>query len=263
VQYGKFVRKIQQARRDFLAVKKRRSDDMKSQWLLTMLSGLLVAVAANGLLADPPPSTGSTLGEEQAAPPRESVRPLAEQEGDVSDEARTKECAAKQTDCKACRASDLIGMSVKNKEGQDLGSVKDLVFDPKTGTIRYAALSRGGILGIGEKLVAVPWNAFEFQLKEREQRAFRPDDETGAEPQTGVVSHDRFQLILDMDATTLDHHPGFKKDSWPESGDERLMKRGAQDLGEDLPARQPDSDTEVPAPQREILEETLPQDPQG
>ena len=38
----------------------------------------------------------------------------------------------------AWRASDLIGMKIRNSANQDLGKVDDLVIDTKTGKVRYA-----------------------------------------------------------------------------------------------------------------------------
>lgn len=209
---------------------------MKPQSLLTMLSGLLVALATSVLMAVPPPST-SIPPSEEATPPSGQAPPPAGQEVGVPAKSRTAEQAAEDTSDIACRASELIGMPVTNKEGKELGSLEDLVFDPKTGTIRYAALAHGGILGIGEKRVAVPWDSFEFQVKQREQRAFRPDGQPQAERPAGVVSEDRFQLILDMDSKTLEQRPGFKKDRWPESGDESLLKKGTEPVDESPPVQ--------------------------
>ena len=54
------------------------------------------------------------------------------------------------------RASALIGMSAHDREGHAVGSVKDLVVDPASGSVRYLVLSKGGAMGIAEKLYAVP-----------------------------------------------------------------------------------------------------------
>ena len=37
-----------------------------------------------------------------------------------------------------------------------VGKIEDLVISPRTGEVRYAVLSFGGILGIGDKYFAVP-----------------------------------------------------------------------------------------------------------
>jgi sporulation protein YlmC with PRC-barrel domain len=213
-----------------------RRETMKLRRILAMFSGLLVALTANALMAVPPSSTG-TPPPDQTTPLGEQATPLGEQatqpgqrQADVQSQVPRDKHATEHSKGMACRAGELIGMSVYNQDGKELGSLEDLVFDPKTGSICYAAVARGGILGIGGKLVAVPWDAFEFQMKQGEQRAFRPDDQSQAESQTGVVSEDRFRLILNLDAKTIEQHPGFDKDNWPKAGDESLLKKGTQPL---------------------------------
>lgn len=55
------------------------------------------------------------------------------------------------------RADTITGTDVRNPQDENLGSVEDVVFDPRTGDIAYVVVSRGGFLGIGEDHVAVPW----------------------------------------------------------------------------------------------------------
>ena len=55
------------------------------------------------------------------------------------------------------RASETLGLRVENPQGEHLGKIEDIVFNPSTGHIRYAVLSFGGVLGVGEKWFAIPW----------------------------------------------------------------------------------------------------------
>lgn len=55
------------------------------------------------------------------------------------------------------RADSLIGTAVVNSAGDELGSVSDLLVDDK-GRITGLLISSGGVLGIGAKVVAVPWS---------------------------------------------------------------------------------------------------------
>lgn len=48
----------------------------------------------------------------------------------------------------AHKFSDLKSIQVENDKGEKLGMIEDLVYDPTTGQIRYAALEFGGFLGI-------------------------------------------------------------------------------------------------------------------
>jgi len=55
-------------------------------------------------------------------------------------------------------ASALIGASVKNPQGENLGKIDELVIDPQQAQVKTAVVSIGGLLGIGSKYVAVPWS---------------------------------------------------------------------------------------------------------
>ncbi len=57
------------------------------------------------------------------------------------------------------RAGQIIGSFVKNKEGNYLGAIRDLMIDAQNGGIAFAVLSFGGSIGIPMKFVAVPFGA--------------------------------------------------------------------------------------------------------
>jgi sporulation protein YlmC with PRC-barrel domain len=59
------------------------------------------------------------------------------------------------------RASKLVGANVYNQLGQSIGSVDDLLIG-EDGKVANAVLSVGGFLGIGGKLVSIPFNEFKF-----------------------------------------------------------------------------------------------------
>ncbi|MGD9724487.1 MAG: PRC-barrel domain-containing protein [Pirellulales bacterium] len=97
---------------------------------------------------------------------------------------------------KAFRTSALTGLNVRNMQGEKLGTVNDLVVDISTGKISYVALSVGGVLGVGDKLFAVPYSEMKF------------DHGT-----------DEMFFVLDMSKEKLEAAPGFNQADWPDFAD--------------------------------------------
>lgn len=104
--------------------------------------------------------------------------------------------AAKILVAKTFQASKLIGLNVRNKDGEKLGTVNDLVLNIETGKIAYVALSVGGVLGVGDKLFAVPYGQMAFDHGKNEQF-----------------------FVLDMAKEKLEAAPGFNKSDWPNFAD--------------------------------------------
>jgi sporulation protein YlmC with PRC-barrel domain len=82
---------------------------------------------------------------------------------------RPMEASARMAGSFILRASDLKGENVETPSGEKLGDVKEVVIDPSNGRVNYVALSVGGFLGVGDRLVAVPWTAL---------KVMRDDDDT-------------------------------------------------------------------------------------
>src|SRR4030088_681345 len=59
------------------------------------------------------------------------------------------------------RASKVVGLSVYNDNNESLGSINDLLMD-KSGSIKAVVIGVGGFLGVGEHLVAVPFDKVKF-----------------------------------------------------------------------------------------------------
>jgi len=91
-------------------------------------------------------------------------------------------------------ASTLIGDAVHNNAGENLGKVEELMLDLEKGRIAYAVLSFGGFLGMGNKLFAIPWDAFSLDT-------------------------DEHAFMLNVPKDRLENAPGFDKDNWPDFAD--------------------------------------------
>ena len=91
-------------------------------------------------------------------------------------------------------ADTLMGNDVYNSDDEDLGDIKEFMIDMASGRIAYAVLSFGGLLGMGDKLFAVPWRALTLDTENK-----------------------RFTLNVPKDR--LKHAPGFDKNNWPSMAD--------------------------------------------
>jgi sporulation protein YlmC with PRC-barrel domain len=112
---------------------------------VTMLSvlGLLLSV---GALAQTAPGSGTTREPTITTPP---APPPSGPTG-----ARPSTMAMRNE----VLASNIIGANVKNAAGENVGKIDELVIDPQDARIKAAVVSVGGLLGIGAKSVAVPWD---------------------------------------------------------------------------------------------------------
>ncbi len=99
---------------------------------------------------------------------------------------------------RAYRVSKLEGMEVKNKAGEDLGKLDELVVDVESGKVMYAAISVGGVLGVGDKLIAVPWKEFKIKYDENES-----------------------YFVLDIAKAKMEAAPGFDEKNWPDVADSK------------------------------------------
>jgi sporulation protein YlmC with PRC-barrel domain len=78
-----------------------------------------------------------------------------------SDRADTAQAVASPSVQGDWRASKVVGLNVYNDNNQNVGSINDLLMD-KTGNIKTAVLSVGGLLGVGSQLVAIPFDKIKF-----------------------------------------------------------------------------------------------------
>ena len=91
-------------------------------------------------------------------------------------------------------ADTLLGNDVYNEDGESLGDIKEFMIDMASGKVAYAVLSFGGVMGLGDKLFAVPWAAM-------------------------VLDTVNKRFTLNVPQATLKDAPGFDKDRWPSMSD--------------------------------------------
>src|SRR5437868_2336287 len=81
----------------------------------------------------------------------------------ASVQAQTQSSATPTTTSSYVQLSKIIGMKIRDSNGEFVGSIKDIVLDRESGSIAYTVISTGdsGTRLTGTtKTVAVPWGLF-------------------------------------------------------------------------------------------------------
>jgi sporulation protein YlmC with PRC-barrel domain len=71
-----------------------------------------------------------------------------------------------------CTADKFDDAKVRGSNGKELGELRDFLVDPQAGAIRYAVVSSGGWVGIGDKLRLVPFAALKLDNRDSGDRSF-------------------------------------------------------------------------------------------
>jgi len=98
------------------------------------------------------------------------------------------------TPARRLTSTSIIGDSVQNQEGEDLGTIENLMINVNDGHIEYAVIEFGSFLGVGGKLFAVPFSELN-------------------------LNPDRQLFVLNRSKEYLKESPGFNKDHWPDTND--------------------------------------------
>lgn len=91
-------------------------------------------------------------------------------------------------------SSTLCHNHVYNHKDEKLGKVQEFVIALPRGGVLYAIMSSGGFLGVGEKLLAIPWQALTL---DRERKCF----------------------VLPLSLERLQRAPSFEHNDWPDMSD--------------------------------------------
>jgi sporulation protein YlmC with PRC-barrel domain len=68
-------------------------------------------------------------------------------------------------------SGDLVGTRVKNAEGKDVGEIDQLLINPKDGKVSHVVVGVGGLAGVGERKVVVPWSDVKIAADQRGGKA--------------------------------------------------------------------------------------------
>ena len=117
--------------------------------------------------------------------------PLTASAQTVKQEERASPIPGTKGSAASWRASQVMGLNVKNAAGETIGEVEDLVLDMKSGEVLAVIISSGGFLGIADTLSAVPVKALRYDGTAKAFKTSLTKEQLGKAPQ-------------------------FKNDSWPD-----------------------------------------------
>jgi sporulation protein YlmC with PRC-barrel domain len=83
-----------------------------------------------------------------------------EPEGMISGD-RPDSGAAKADEFPVLRLSDIKSKQLVGNDGRDIGKINDIVLDTNSGRIAFVVVTFGGVLGIGDDRVPVPWTTLD------------------------------------------------------------------------------------------------------
>jgi sporulation protein YlmC with PRC-barrel domain len=107
-------------------------------------------------------------------------------------------------DARVVRITSLTGLAVKNESGNVLGKVQGFGIDYQKERLAYAAMSHGGVVGVGAKYFAIPWEALNLKSLD-----LRVDDRC---------------FVLNAAPQDFEDKEGFDPNTWPAKANERFLK---------------------------------------
>jgi sporulation protein YlmC with PRC-barrel domain len=99
---------------------------------------------------------------------------------------------------RVARVTTLLSLNVRNRQRENLGEIEDFMIDMREGHIAYVLLGTGGILGVGERVRAVPWTAMSVEPIER-------------------------VVVLDVDKEKLHNAPPLEAGVWEETASRKWL----------------------------------------
>ena len=97
-------------------------------------------------------------------------------------------------------ASRVTGTNVYNRAGENLGEIYDVVIGKRDGRVKYAIMSFGGFLGIGEEYHPLPWDQLDY------------DERQGG-------------YVVDLDRDRLEGAPRYSRNERPNWDDREYGRR--------------------------------------
>lgn len=107
---------------------------------------------------------------------------------------RTDQQRQQQLGQRFSKATDLMDKKVKNDQGQELGSVKDLIIT-RNGQVAYLIISKGGVMGMGGDNIPVPFRSAD--LSRMQDSIILSNIDKQQLENAPTISENNFQMLED------------------------------------------------------------------
>lgn len=146
-------------------------------------------------------STGSTGGNDGKGGERGGQDGRDQRQGQLQDaDARMQQIT--------WRVSELDGADIVSPSNEKLGEIEEIAIDTD-GHFCYVAVSAGGFLGMGEHVVAVPWESLQFTMTDDNNESDRRADE---KDKSKPANEGKRVITLNATKELLERAPEFSND---------------------------------------------------
>ena len=129
---------------------------MSSNFKIVRFAAVLAALLVIPARAEPPPAERPT-----SPPPERTATPSPTKPSHIRDRDLRRSAGV------LSRSADIVGLEVRNYQQEKLGKVSDLLFDLSGGRLVAVVVSSGGVLGVGDRHIAVDPAAFHYDEAEK------------------------------------------------------------------------------------------------
>lgn len=147
-----------------------------------------------------------------------------------------------QTPGQLISGSNLIGATVRNREGDNQGEIQELVLRSGPTRVQWAAVSSGGVMGVGDRVVLVEWGNLQIdsqdpddvqvtidQLSLENARSFDRNEWDQWDPNTEQVDHRSATEIDDPQRRDSRSPDTDRQSQWDTPRPDPLQRSGQQD----------------------------------
>lgn len=98
------------------------------------------------------------------------------------------------------RASQVMGIDVKNASDETIGEIEDLILDLKSEEIMAVVISSGGFLGIADNLSAVPFSVLRYDSATKSFKTKLTKEQLGKAPQFTKSAWPDYSQVATMES---------------------------------------------------------------